>query len=101
MKQHIINFFKMLWYGIVPAIAGGCITMDVMHAIRNARQIMESSGWIVVYHFLLMVAEIILAVLLLYELGVVNYNSNNWKKHLQNNEQQSENNTNVYTSSDI
>ena len=68
----------MLLYGIMPAIAGGLVLMDVTYIIKNIRNITTGSGWPVVWYFMLCSMEVVLVVLLLYELGKHEYNSNKW-----------------------
>lgn len=77
MKQ-IINFLKTLVYGIIPAIAGGLIALDIMYISNNIKSINTGSGWSVVLSFVLALMETILAVILLYELGTIQLNSNQW-----------------------
>ena len=88
MKK-IVNFFKALLYGIMPAIAGGCIVLDVVYAARNIKMIGVVSGWNVVLHFVLAVTEIFLAIALLYELGGHQINSRNWTKHVKSIQEES------------
>lgn len=80
MKK-IINFLKTLVCGIMPAIAGGLIVLDVIYIINNIKLINTGSGWSVVLYFVLAVIESILAVCLLYELGVIQMNSKQWVKY--------------------
>lgn len=84
MKK-IINFFITLAYGIIPAIAGGAIALDVYWIVRHIQMITTGSGWTVVYHFALGIIELLLAITLLYDLGSLNMFAVNWKKHLKNN----------------
>lgn len=80
MKK-ILNFFKTLLFGIMPSIAGGCIVWDVHYIIKNIQAISTGSGWSVVLYFVLATIEAILAIILLYELGTIQLNSNKWIAH--------------------
>ena len=82
MKK-IINILKTLLYGIWPALAGGCIAMDVYFFIRNIQNITTHSGWIVIYYFILAVVELTLALILLYECGEVQSNSKKWLAYIK------------------
>lgn len=68
MKK-IFNFLKTLLYGIIPALVGGCIVLDVYYIIKNIQRITVGSGWEVVLYFALGVTELFLAVTLLFGLG--------------------------------
>ena len=87
MKK-IFNFLKTLVYGLWPACMGGVIALDVIDCVRNIIDITtcKVSGWNVVLNFILIILECILAILLLYELGRISRNSNNWIAY--NNHQQ-------------
>ena len=80
MKK-IFNFLKILLCGILPAIFGSLITFDIMYIINNIKLIYTASGWDVVGYFITATIEVILAVCLLYQLGVVELNSNKWIMH--------------------
>ena len=80
MKK-IINFLKTLLYSIWPTVAGGCIIMNVYHLIKNIQAINTGSGWAVVLSFVLAFMETVLTVMLLYELGTIQLNSNKWMAH--------------------
>jgi hypothetical protein len=80
MKK-IFNFLKTFLYSIWPAIAGACVVLDTHHIIKNIRAISTSSGWSVVWSFVMAVIGIILVLLLLYELGTIQLNSNKWVAH--------------------
>lgn len=82
MKK-IFNFLKTLLYGILPAISGCSITLAIMYIINNIKSINTGSGWSVVLSFVLALMETILAVYLLYELGVIQLNSKKWIAHKQ------------------
>lgn len=88
MKK-IFNYFKTLIYGIIPAIAGMGIAINIYYVIRNIQHISAGSGWAVVYYFALGATELFLAITLLYELGSLNILAGNWKKHLKNNASES------------
>ena len=77
MKK-IINILKTFLYSIWPALAGGCIVWDVHYIIKNIQAISTGSGWAVVLYFVLATIEAILAIVLLYELGTIQINSNQW-----------------------
>lgn len=77
MKK-IIKFLKTLVYGIIPAIAGGLIALDIMYIINNIKSINTGSGWTVVLSFVLALIETVLTIILLYELGTIQLNSNQW-----------------------
>lgn len=80
MKK-IFNFFKTLLYSIWLALAGGCIVLSIYYIIKNIQAINTESGWAVVLSFVLAFIETILAIILLYELGTVQLNSNKWIAH--------------------
>ena len=80
MKK-ILNFLKTLLYGILPAISGGLIALDIMYIINNIKLINSGSGWSAVWHFTMATIELILAACLLYELGVIQLNSKKWIAH--------------------
>lgn len=80
MKK-IFNFLKTLLYGILPAISGGSIALAIIYIINNIKSINTGSGWSVVGYFTTAIIELILAVYLLYELGVIHLNSNKWIAH--------------------
>lgn len=88
MKK-ILNFLKALLYGILPAIAGGCITLNVYYIINNIQRIASGSGWEVVLYFALGATELFLGLTLLYELGSDRIRAKNWIKYKR---EQSENN---------
>jgi hypothetical protein len=77
MKK-IFNFLKTLLYSIWSAIAGGCIVLNVYYIIKNIQAINTGSGWTVVLSFVLALMETIITVILLYELGTIQLNSNQW-----------------------
>jgi hypothetical protein len=77
----IFKFFKTLLYSIWPTLAGFCIAGDIHCIIRNIRAINTGSGWNVVLSFVLVVMEITLAIILLYELGWHQINSKNWVEY--------------------
>jgi hypothetical protein len=77
----IVQFFQTLAYGFMPAIAGGCITMDVYYIIKNIQEITVGSGWSVVLNFVYATSELILAIILLYRLGQIQMNSKEWLLH--------------------
>ena len=97
MKK-IFNFLKTLLYGIIPALAGGCIVLDVYYIIKNIQRITVGSGWEVVLYFALGVTELFLAVTLLFELGSLNICAKKWHKHLKNNAAESADNIDSGTS---
>jgi cytochrome b subunit of formate dehydrogenase len=80
MKK-IFNFLKTLLCGLVPALAGGMIFIDIKYIIYNIHKIATGSGWIVVYYFILTFVEFILAICLLYDIGIINRNSKDWIQH--------------------
>ena len=80
MKK-IFNFLKILLCGILPAVLGSLITLDIMYIINNIKSIYTASGWYAVEYFITATIEVILAVCLLYQLGVVELNSNKWIMH--------------------
>lgn len=77
MKK-IINFLKTLVYGILPAISGGLIVLNTIYIIHNIKSISTGTGWSVVLFFILATIEIVLAVCLLYGLGITQVNANKW-----------------------
>lgn len=80
MKK-ILHFLKTLLFSLWAAIAGGCIIWYIHLIIKNIRAISTSSGWSVVWSFVIAVIEIILALFLLYDLGTIQLNSNKWVAH--------------------
>ena len=80
MKK-IFHFLKTLLFSLWAAIAGACIVWDTHYIIKNIRAIGTSSGWSVVWSFVLAVIEIILMLFLLYELGTIQLNANKWIAH--------------------
>lgn len=87
MKKAMKNIFKiikMLIRGVMPAIAGGLIILDIMYFVKNIQNITTGSGWNVVLCFIVALAELFLALALLYELGELQANSNNWTRYLKN-----------------
>lgn len=92
MKK-IINFLKTLLYGIIPAIAGGAIVMDVYYIIKNIKYITTGSGWIVVSYFILGLVELFLAITLLHALGSINILAKQNSGNIQNNTAKSVDNT--------
>lgn len=77
MKK-VLNFLKTLLYGIMPAIAGGLITTTILLIVKNIRAINIQSSWVAVLYFVIAVVEVLLAIDLLYNLGKLQINSNNW-----------------------
>lgn len=77
MKK-ILNFLKTLLYGIMPAIAGGLIILNVLCIVNNIRDINTQSSWMAILSFVITVIEVLLAIDLLYNLGKLQINSNNW-----------------------
>lgn len=85
MKK-ILNFLKTLLYGIMPAVAGGLIVLSALCIIDNIRDINTQSSWMAILSFVITVVEILLAIDLLYNLGKLQINSNNWiadQKHTE------------------
>ena len=80
MKK-IFNFLKILLCGILPAAFGSLITFDIMYIINNIKLIYTAAGWDVVGCFITTTIEVILAICLLYQLGVMELNSNKWIMH--------------------
>ena len=80
MKK-IFNFLKILLCGILPAVFGSIITLDIMCIINNIKSINTESGWYVVGFFITVIIEVILAIYFLYQLGVMELNSNKWIMH--------------------
>ena len=76
--KRIFNVLKMLLFGIMPAVAGGLIVMDILYVIKNIQHITVGSGWPVVMYFVFALTEAILAIILLYGLGELQYNSKKW-----------------------
>ena len=77
MKK-ILNFLKTLLYGIMPAIAGGLIVLNVLCIVNNIRAINTQSSWMAILSFVFAVVEVLLVIDLLYNLGKLQINSNNW-----------------------
>lgn len=77
----IINFFKTILYGIIPAISGGAIVLNIYYVVKNFHRITTGSGWDAVLYFILGSIEIFLTVALLYELGSLNMLAVKQKKH--------------------
>lgn len=85
MKK-ILNFLKTLLYGIMPAVAGGLIVLNVLCIVNNIRDINTQSSWMAILSFVITVVEILLSIDLLYNLGKLQINSNNWiadQKHTE------------------
>lgn len=80
MKK-ILHFFKTLLFSLWAAIAGACVVWDIHYIIKNVQAISSGSGWSVVLSFILAFIEIILVLILLYELGTIQLNSNKWVAH--------------------
>ena len=85
MKK-ILNFLKILLFGIMPAIAGGLITANIICIVKNIRAINIQSSWVAVLYFLIAAVEVFLAIDLLYNLGKLQINSNNWIAHTKHKE---------------
>lgn len=79
--KRFFNIIKTLIFGIFPTIAGGAIVVDIIYIVKNIQKITETSGWPVVYYFLVATAELIIVVMLWYELGIMASNSKQWIKH--------------------
>ena len=97
MKK-IFNFLKALLYGMIPAIAGGAIVLDIYYVIQNIQRVTVGSGWEVVLYFALGVTELFLAFTLLYELGHLSISAKKWHKYLKNNLDESTDNIDSSTS---
>lgn len=100
----IINFFKTILYGIIPAISGGVIVLNIYYVVKNFHRITTGSGWDAVLYFILGSVEIFLTVALLYELGSLNMLAGKWQKHLKNNsnvDNETENETSDMAAEDI
>lgn len=91
MKK-IFNLLKTFLSGILPTIAGGLAIIDITYAIRNIQKVTAGSGWYVVYFFLLAVIELILGIILIYDLGEIQLNAKRWKKYLKSKEEEIVNN---------
>ena len=91
MKK-ILNFFKTLLFGIMPAIAGGLITANIFCIIKNIRAINIESSWVAVLYFVIAVTEVLLAIDLLYSLGKLQINSNNWIAYMKHKESEATDN---------
>ena len=90
MKK-VLNFLKTLLYGIMPAIAGGLITTTILLIVKNIRAINTQSSWVAVLYFVIAAVEVFLAIDLLYNLGKLQINSNNWiayQKHKESEDTQ-------------
>lgn len=79
--KRILNYLKALLFGIMPAVAGGLITMDVIYIVKNIKIISSGSGWDVVLCFVLALMELVLVIMLLHELGELQLNANKWKAY--------------------
>lgn len=77
----ILNYLKALLFGIMPAVAGGLITMNIIYIVKNIAIIGSGSGWDVVLCFVLALVELVLSVMLLHELGELQMNSNKWNAY--------------------
>lgn len=80
MKK-FFNIVKHLVLGLWPAIGGGLVAFDLYCAFKNIVPISNTTGWLVVMHFLLALAEIVLAIMLLYTLGRNQADANSWSKY--------------------
>ena len=85
MKK-ILNFLKTLLFGIMPAIAGGLITANILCIVKNIHSINTQSSWMAVLYFVIAAVEVLLAIDLLYNLGKLQINSNNWIAHTKHKE---------------
>lgn len=85
MKK-VLNFLKTLLFGIMPAIAGGLITTTILLIVKNIRAINVQSSWVAVLYFVIAVVEVFLAIDLLYNLGKLQINSNNWITYMKHKE---------------
>ena len=91
MKK-ILNFLKTFLAGIFPAVAGGCVLAEIYYIIRNIQAINMHTGWNVVKFFLLATIELILVIILIYELGIIQINSRKWIKHIKDTAEETTNN---------
>lgn len=79
--KRILNYLKALLFGIMPAVGGGLITMDIISIVKNIKIISTGSGWTVVYCFVLALIELVLTIMLLHELGALQLDANKWKAY--------------------
>lgn len=96
MKKAMKNIFKIiktLIRGVMPAISGGLIVLDIMYFVKNIQNITAGSGWNAILYFMVALAELFLALALLYELGELQANSNNWTRYIKNREIEAANTT--------
>lgn len=79
MKK-ILNILKTFVHGLGPACTGGLVAFDAIYCVNNIVEITTHavSGWNVVLNFILAILEFVLMILLIYELGIMSQNSNNW-----------------------
>jgi predicted PurR-regulated permease PerM len=91
MKK-ILNFFKTLLSGILPALLGGFVCLEVWYIYNNIVKIATGNGWSVVLSFILAVIEFILVIVTLYEMGELAINAKRWKKYLKSKEEEIVNN---------
>ena len=80
MIKKIFNVIKIMCFGVIPAIMGGAIALDIVSCTTNIINITTNSvtGWGAIIAFILALMEIVLAFIFLYELGKIQINAYNW-----------------------
>jgi hypothetical protein len=69
--------------GWLPTLSGAMVMVDLHYAYRNIMAISTSTGWSAASHSIFALMEIIIAVILIYELGIIYTHANNWNKYNQ------------------
>lgn len=87
MKK-ILNFFKTLLSGVLPALLGSFVCLEVWYIYNNIVKITTGNGWSVVLYFIFAVIEFILVIIALYEMGELVINAKRWKKYLKSKEEE-------------
>lgn len=77
------NLFKTFMNGWLPALSGAMVMMDLWYAYCNIKHIPTATGWSAASYSILALAEIVIAVILIYELGIMHTNTNNWNEYNQ------------------
>lgn len=77
----VLNFFKHLLHGIFPTVGGGLVTMAIYNIFKNFKLIATGSGWSSIGAFCFAIIEIILALILIYELGEDQIHAKKWRQY--------------------
>ena len=96
--QKILKILKTLVNGFLPACLGGSIVISVWYLYNNIVNITVGHGWSVILSFILGISELILTILLLYELGEIAVSAKKWTQYLKDKQEQNEDTINSSTS---